>query len=197
MSWTEMNIAGALARQFFNRQHLVVVPNCIWTGHESDLLVVCNDLRLIDVEIKISRADFKADAKKDKWWSRKFMGYGEPQEVFHHGHLIGKNRPSVYETTQRSWPPKVWKHYYCMPKEIYSEDLLEFIGSKSSGVLLLSEQERGAPIVITCAKRCIPNRDAAKITAAQAIDIARLASLRMWTAFDTVAAMQKKARAAA
>lgn len=56
MTWNANLIAGALARQFFQRKHLVVVPQCNWTGHECDLLVVTTDLRVIDVEIKVSRA---------------------------------------------------------------------------------------------------------------------------------------------
>lgn len=62
MKWTEKTIARALAQQTFNRKYLVVVPNCNWTGYEADILAVTENLRLIDVEIKISRADLKADA---------------------------------------------------------------------------------------------------------------------------------------
>ena len=51
----------AQAHQF---DALVMVPNCYWTGDECDLLVVRNDLRLVDVEVKISRSDLKADAGK-------------------------------------------------------------------------------------------------------------------------------------
>lgn len=75
MTWSEHAIARALVRQTFNRKYLVVVPNCNWTGHECDLLVVTENLRIIDVEIKISRADLKADAKKEKWWHREHLGY--------------------------------------------------------------------------------------------------------------------------
>lgn len=168
MKWTENTIAGALARQFFERKHLVLVPNCTWTGHECDLLVVCRDLRLIDVEIKISRADFKADAKKDKWWASYRR---DPVRGY-----VALN-PSEH----RAWPPKVWKHYYCMPAEIWTPDLLPFLGSQSSGVLLLSEGRDGQ-LAVKAEKRCMPNKDADRIAAGDAIDIARLASLRMWDA---------------
>src|SRR5690554_6203769 len=98
MKWSEKRIARELAINFFNRKHLVVVPNCNWTGYEADVLAVTTDLRLIDVEIKISRADLKADAKKDKWWHRQFLGW-EP---------IGESRKkakAVYESTPQTHPP--------------------------------------------------------------------------------------------
>ena len=65
MIWSEEKIATTLARQIFQRKCLVVVPNCSWTGDECDLLAVTKDLRVIDVEVKISRSDYRADAKKD------------------------------------------------------------------------------------------------------------------------------------
>ncbi|EQD46835.1 hypothetical protein B2A_08707, partial [mine drainage metagenome] len=66
--WSEQRIAAALARQIFIDDSVVVVPNCNWTGHECDLLIVTRRLRVIDVEIKISRADLRVDACKDKWY---------------------------------------------------------------------------------------------------------------------------------
>lgn len=76
IKWSESNIARALALQVFARKYLVMVPNCNWTGYECDLLAVAPDLRIVDIEVKISRADLKADAKKDKWWHREFKGKG-------------------------------------------------------------------------------------------------------------------------
>ena len=65
-AWSEQLIARTLARQTFEKKNLVIVPNCNWTGNECDLLVVTPDLRIIDVEVKISRSDLKADTKKNK-----------------------------------------------------------------------------------------------------------------------------------
>ena len=61
MSWTERSIGGLVVRQLFQRR-VLAVPNCCWTGSECDLLVIAPCLRIIDVEIKISRADLRADA---------------------------------------------------------------------------------------------------------------------------------------
>lgn len=173
MKWSEKNIAAALARQVFERKHLVLVPNCTWTGDECDLLVVTRDLRIIDVEVKISRADFKADAKKEKWWQPWRGDFATPtaQRI---------RQP-------RQWPRKVWKHYYAMPKDIWKPELVEFLPSKNSGVILLSVDKDGWTkngVVASVERRATPCRDAERIGPADAVDIARLASLRMWDAFD-------------
>lgn len=184
MKWSEESIGRALARQTFNRKHLVVVPNCNWTGHEADLLVVPADLRVIDVEVKISRADLKADAKKDKWWHREFRGYEPDETVEKDGRIVRINRRRVYDETARVWPPRVWKHYYVLPKDLWDDALFASLPSPASGVLLVAEQKSVAmPVAITCVRPPKPNRDADRLTPAAAVDIARLASLRMWDAF--------------
>jgi hypothetical protein len=186
VKWSETLIARALALQTFNRKHLVVVPNCNWTGYECDLLVVTPDLRIIDVEVKISRADLKVDAKKYKWWESRFLGYGEGVVKEHAGRLVSRHRPALYEKTARKWPPKVWKHYYAMPAEIWTPSLLESINAQS-GILLLKEQVAGGAAIAAYVERpAKPNRDAEKISPAAAIDIARLASLRMWESYKSL-----------
>ena len=140
VNWSEQTIGRALARQTFNRKYLVVVPNCIWTGHECDVLAVTENLRLIDVEIKISRADLKADAAKAKWWHQRYVG--APRRVEEHderGRPIRRRNIYAREFELRTWPPKVWKHYYAMPADIWSDDLLGSLGSPASGVLLLAD----------------------------------------------------------
>lgn len=174
--WSERLIASEIARQTLARKCVVLVDNCNWTGHECDVLGVTTDLRIIDVEVKISRADLKADAKKDKWWHRQWgiynpatRGYVQPPD------------------TARQWPPKVWKHYYALPADIWRDDLIAALPSPKSGVLLLKEQKSGgAPIVVECRRRATPNKDATRLTPANAVDIARLANLRMWEAYRDV-----------
>lgn len=168
-AWSETRIARALALQVFQRKHLVVVPNCNWTGHECDLLAVTPDLRVIDIEVKISRADLKIDAKKDKWfhhWNWSIDGPWSPD---------APRRP-------RSWPQKIWKHYYAMPRELWNSALFEFLPSPHSGVLLMYEHGHDKTLMIRVERPAKPCRDAERISAADAIDIARLASLRMWDA---------------
>lgn len=171
LGWTARRIAGALVRQTFERRHLVIVPECNWTGAEADLLVVTQDLRIIDVEIKISRSDLKADAAKDKWYTRWDWRADRPAGADPRG-------------APRMWPRRVWKHYYCLPKEIWKPELLECLPSPASGVLLVAQIE--SRFFVSCARRATPCKDAEKIGPSDAVDIARLASLRMWDAYQDV-----------
>lgn len=177
MSWTENKIARALVVQFFKRKHLVVVPNCNWTGHECDLLCVTNDLRVIDVEIKISRSDLRADAKKDKWWHRP-----NNWAFTHDAGGFAKHGPPAPDVNL-GWPPKVWKHYYVMPSDIWTAELLDSLPSPHSGILLLKPSEHHASgMSVRVVRPAKPSREATRISPESAIDIARLASLRMWDA---------------
>lgn len=157
--WTEGRVAAHLVRHVFNRA-VIAVPNCNWTGHEADLLVVeCRGLRLIDVEIKLTHADLRADRDKVKWW----RDWGKSKKL--------------------DWPPMVWKHYYCLPAATWRDDMLAGLPSMS-GVLLVPEERRPG---ITVKRRCRANRDAKPISPAACIDIARLAGLRMWDTYEEIA----------
>lgn len=165
-AWSEYSIARAIALQTLSRKCVVLIDNCNWTGNECDVLGVTKDLRIIDVEVKISRADLKADAKKDKWWHR--LGW------FREG-------PEL----PRSWPTKVWKHYYALPAEIWKPELLAHLPSTASGVLLLRHGRCNQPrVLVECVRRPVPNREADRLTAEQVIDLARLQNIRMWEAYN-------------
>lgn len=195
MNWSEGMIARAVALQTLARKCVVLVDRCNWTGHECDVLAVTTDLRIIDVEVKISRSDLKADAKKDKWWHRRFLGYGERKEVHNDaGRLIRIEQPSLWDNQPRQHPPKVWKHYYALPKEIWKPELLECLPSKSSGVILFYEQRNSVtPLAVTVERRATPNKDAARLKPEQVMDIARLQNLRMWEAYQQRDAERKAA----
>ena len=188
---TADQIAAALARTTF-ADSLVVVDRCTWTGNEADLLVVTRNLRVVDVEVKISRADLKADRRKDKWWDR--------------------SAPCVWSPAApvpREWPRRTWKHYYAMPAELWREDLIDACG-RVSGILLLHNSRRVVGTIagvkepglrVQVRRAAKPDRTAQPISAADAIAIARLASLRMWDAYAArdsaeVAAKQRTADAA-
>lgn len=166
MKWTAREIARALHLHVFNGRHLVVVPDCQWTGHECDLLVVRRDLRLVDVEIKISRSDLKADAAKDKWFDLSPWAWGQERTK-----------------TRREHPPKIWKHYYAFPVEMWKDELLEHI-QPASGILFI--KDRDTRPLLTVKRQARPNRDAKAISAEDVCDIARLSSDRMWKAYDEV-----------
>lgn len=181
--WNENNIAAAICRQTLAKKCVVLVPNCNWTGNECDVLGVTTNLRIIDVEIKISRADLRADADKDKWWRR--LGWGGYKTVDGRREYVQAPREAL------PWPPKVWKHYYAMPENIWKPELLACLPSTNSGVILMKRhQSYPDSVPFTLAKvvrRATPCRDAYRLTAKQVMDIARLANLRMWDAYDALA----------
>jgi hypothetical protein len=170
MKWSERNITHALAKDFFGNQNIVLVPNCTWTGNECDLLVVTQDLRIIDIEVKISQSDFKNDILKEKWWDSYVMNEST-------GRYQRLKPPQ-----KRTHPVKVWKHYYAMPKEIWKPELAEFLPSENCGIILLSVHRN--KIIAELHKRAIPNRKADEISAHDAINIARLGNIRMWNAYE-------------
>lgn len=180
-TWSEGKIARAIALQTLAKKCVVLVDRCNWTGHECDVLAVTTDLRIIDVEVKISRADLKADAKKDKWW--RHLTFSQAKEA---GKVDDPAAWSSWEHREpRTWPPKVWKHYYALPRDLWDDLLFQALPSQASGVLLVSEQRNSTtPVVVQCVRRATPNKDATKLTPAQAVDIARLANLRMWDAYQ-------------
>lgn len=179
MNWTEKTIAAELALNHFACRHLVVVPNCNWAGHEADLLVVTKALKLLDFEIKISRADFKADSKKGKWFESVDTGIDIPTAIF------DRNTKCSFSYLRRQivsipklHPMNIWKHYYVMPEEIYDPSLDDLAASPASGIILL--HDIGGKVVFQEIRKAKGNRDYSPITAQQTLDIARLASLRLW-----------------
>jgi len=190
VKFNERNIASYLARFIFERKHLLLVPNCSWPGSECDLLAVTPNLRVIDVEIKISRADLRADAKKEKWFEYE------------------KYQPGVWPRAKHriSYPRRVWKHYYCLPATIWKPELYDCMNSVS-GLLLIDDAKPresigyGATRIpenhgfrIRVERRAKPDTKADKITAENAIDIARLASLRMWDSFEEADKLRARGR---
>lgn len=164
--WTERRIAAHLQRHVFGNA-LMVVPNTAWTGAECDLLVVHKSGRLIDVEIKISRADFRADQLKDKWWHRMPHKARQHDERGWRAHI---------------WPDKIWRHYYVIPHELWNPDLLSHI-SPASGVITL-RRVGGGHIRHEVQRRVRCNPAAQPVTTSQALDIARYCSFRLWSALD-------------
>ena len=71
-------------------------------------------------------------------------------------------------------PLNVWKHYYIMPQNIYSDDLLERRPHKSSGILLIDDNNR-----IKEAIKAQTMADA-HISVATLLNITRLLSVRHW-----------------
>lgn len=167
--WSEAAVGRALVQSQLFQRKLVIVPRCHFAGAEADLLAVHQpSLRLIDIEIKISRQDLLADPKKDKWWSRKGWNHGAGTWA---------------EEKQREWPPKVWKHYYAMPAPIWhkGKTSLEPQLPPRSGIILLGPDTRGT-LIAWLARKAQGNKLARPLQPVDVMDIARLAGLRMWDA---------------
>lgn len=172
--YTASRIAAVLARRKFDGA-LCVVDECgELNGSRCDLLVVSRNLRAIDVEIKIDRADVRRDRKKDKWFS---VG----RERDERGRLI---------QTPREWPRNVWKHYYVVAAPIWSDDLLEHCQPRSgvvvidlSGFTPKAFQARWSG-GLTVKRRAQANPDNKPLDHDSVINIARLASVRMWDAYE-------------
>lgn len=164
--WSEAEIIRALIHSPLFQRKLIAIPHTYWAGDEADLLFAHSSRRLIDVEVKISKADLLADPKKDKWRT-----------------LRGE---------QLEWPRKIWKHYYCMPAPVWraSADRISELPARS-GVLLLSlNRTTGAPIV-SVARRAQANKAALQLSSDDVLDLARHAGLRMW---DAILANQRPRR---
>ena len=177
--WNLYEIGGWLCRYTFARKLLLLVPNCSWPGAETDFLLVTTDRRVVDVELKMSVADLKRDAVKDKWfhsWDYKIDG----------PYRRGMNK----DRRPRAWPRRVWKHYYLMPKDTWKPELEQSI-QPVSGVLLM-EHCRNNHLLITCCRRARPCRDAERIDADDCLDIARLAGLRMWNTYDELRRLSER-----
>lgn len=178
MTWNEGMIARAISLQTLARKCVVLVDRCNWTGHECDVLGVTTDLRVIDVEIKISRSDLKADARKEKWW--RHLTYDEKLAA----NIDPSSRDWWHAKDPAIWPQKVWKHYYAVPAEIWTPDLITCLPSSASGVLLLTNHN--GMLGVRVERRATPNRNADRLSVSQVMDIARLANLRMWEAYKRV-----------
>lgn len=183
IKWSERSIGRAIFRQAFTQKHIVLVPNTYHTGYESDILLVRNDLRLVDIEIKVSRADFKADQHKDKWW--KYGPYVDRTD----GSKDCYGRPRQESTrTRREWLIRVWKHYYALPRDIWKDGLEAEISPKS-GILLFSvangDYDEGR-VHMTVHRQARPRKDAKPIDATEATEVARLCNFRMWDAYESV-----------
>lgn len=164
--WTAGRIVRAIGRQLLERKCLLVVDGCYFAGSEADVLGVTMDRRMIDVEVKISRADLKADARKDKWYDGEWT-------------LVDGRHVMVRKS--RTHPRRIWKHYYCTPAEVWKPELEAALPSTRSGIVLL--HQRAGHITVQVLRKATPDRDATRITDQDVLTLARLTSLRLWDAY--------------
>lgn len=159
-------VARAIGRQVFMRRAIIMVPNCSWTGFEADLLVISHHGRLIDLEIKRSAADLRADAGKDKWWAYQPSRW-DPR--------LPRRRVSL------QWPPRVWKHWYAVDAKVFKPADLAGL-SEASGVM--TWKPHGGSYLLTVIRQPQPNRKAEPISTVEALDLCRLSNLRLWDEYQ-------------
>ncbi len=167
MSYTEYTMLRALANRTF-KGALMCIDNCNALGSECDLLVVTKALQCIDVEVKISKADLKADALKDKWFAPYDWRLGNYEEY-------RRKRTSVH------WPAKVWKHYYAIAAPVWSDDLLQYCQA-TSGVVVVELSPTGYIRSVVSKRRAVANPDQQPAGVKLLRDLCRLTSYRLWDA---------------
>lgn len=183
---TADDITRCLAASLF-KSDLVVVDRCCWPGSECDLLVVTPNLRVIDVEVKISRADLKADRDKSKWFMQPDWLWGKE-----HGPPMPNNLP-------RDWPKNIWKHYYAVPASLWRPEFVNLI-KPMSGVITVDvaraeagDRRRQAQAAKPpsqwfhkVVRRARPNKANEPIGPKSLRKIAYLASFRLWRSYDDI-----------
>lgn len=197
---TESAIAHHLAMVHWSGRHLAMIRNChAAAGHESDLLVVNEKRRVIDIEIKISRADFKADAKKTKW--RESLSAHEAaltpgsietdhEQAFSFRGQKDLRRWKTYHVPLL-YPKNVWKHYFCMPADIWDDDLIEYLPSPASGVMLVHHADGRIWGSVKTIRPAKANPDFKILTSDQILNIARLCTIRMWAMSEKLRESEK------
>lgn len=169
---SEAMIARAVVHSQLFQRKIIVIPGCHAAGHEADLLAVEPGGRLIEIEIKTSRADLLADLKKEKWVKRGPWIHAQQR---------------YFEASRLDWPGNVWKHYYLVPAEILRRDpeLASRLPPKSGilGYSATGGTYKGWPLIdISPVRRVQTNRAAKPLSSFDILNMARLANLRMWDA---------------
>lgn len=169
---SELTLAAALARGYFD-DCLCSLDNCQQTGFETDLLVVDKRMRVIDVEIKLSRADLKRDRDKSKW---RYEWKTNPKN----------GRPTlqrVQSETPADWPAGAWKHFVAAPAEIWNDKLFAHM-SPASGLLLIEDRTpEPAHWRVLLHRKAQPNKAVKPLAIDAMRQIARLQTFRLWAAY--------------
>lgn len=155
--WDSHEVAVALLRSpkspFHYRQQDCVVPNAsfgLGLDHEADLLLVSPRHWLTEVEIKVSRSDFRIDAEKEKW-----------------------QLPGVSKRIKFFWyamPARVWER---------CQDVWRAPGA-GVVVVHEEVSLHGGWHRVEVVAEAEPNKEARKLNAGEVAKLGRLMSLRYW-----------------
>jgi len=156
--WSETEIAGALAREYFDlRKNFVCVQNVSFgfLNWEADLLVCSKNGFLTEVEIKVSAADWKKDHTKDKW------------------RMIKKSEAD-------NKPTRMKYFYYCAPKPL-AERYKEFEIPEWAGVIEIDYNSSHGRYSFQVLKQAVERINNRKMTTEEMLKLARLGSMRAWS----------------
>lgn len=152
---TTQEIEVALAN-FINPRVNLVVPNVSWGffNHECDMLAVSKSGYATEYEIKISKADLKADFKKE------------------HGHTDHRIKALYY----------VMPHYMKECADLIPEEAgIIFVQEETTGYMR-SNGERYDKVFLGCRifRHAVESKTPYKFTDAEKFQIARLGAMRIW-----------------
>lgn len=117
---TERYIQDRLASTYlFERNHIAAINNFHMTYGECDLLTITQAKFAYEFEIKLSKADFRADFKKAQ--KHKALSTGQPQGYWA-SHHVSKNHAAI------SWQIPA-RFYYVTPHDMIThEDIPPYAG---------------------------------------------------------------------
>jgi hypothetical protein len=144
----------------FHRRRWFVVPNVSWgwgLGYEADLICVNPGGHAVEVEIKVSRSDLRADAKKNKWAA--WRPGNTEGAVFRRGTL----------------DHRIWKFYYAVPQQLVADCLALEGGWPGAGILAVA-----ADHTVTMVRRPMPITATRLVTPDELVKLGHLAAMRYW-----------------
>lgn len=149
-------ISRALATSLFHFRRCVVVTNVSWgmLPWEADLLVMSGGGFLYEVEIKISIADLKRDARKRKWA------------------MTGQGYPAAQQL-RGMWfamPEKVWSH----------KDAAAAVPDRAGVIVVKGAPGARRDTWPEIIRPCKHNREARPLPMPERFQLARLGTMRYW-----------------
>jgi hypothetical protein len=159
LSWCERQVQDAVYVHCAIKNHEIIVPNSCVFGWEADVITVNKTGFISEYEIKVSRSDFKADAKKER--ARILV---DPNDTTWFGKTITHKRPNYF--------------YYAVPEGLITpEEVPDY-----AGLLYVHKHVKryalyyGTVTEVKAAKRI--HRD--KIEDEQRRQLARALTVRYW-----------------
>lgn len=140
VKYTEGLIVDLLCHHYFKTGADIIVPNCMITGREADLLVISNLHRAHEIEVKCTRSDLIQEFAPDRMKTPKKLSWSKSQK---HHLLQGNGGIHMISRFSLAVPP----HLVDLAKEITPEHFGIF--------MVTSEPKEGYTFngSVTCVRR--------------------------------------------